>query len=767
MGTLSGLEWITGPLVLLALLAGCGGPDGAPAGGPGGGGAVILDLASTLGAAGVALEAARLEIGRPEARPHLVAGWSYDETDAGGPFAWSVGGESEVELFAAAARDFELGFLCRPFERLDGPLQRLTVTLNGHELGEVRLEPGFRRYRLDVPASAVVRGTNRLRFSHAYHRSPRDVVPGAEDDRELAAAWRWIAFRGLGAAGPPRVQDAESRRLELPAGAQATTYLDVDGPAELVVEALEGFGPRGGDLELLATFRTAGGPDEAARRFAPGEGPVRWRLAGGPAIGRLTLAAVPGERSVAGWLRQRLARDRPSGLALARPAVRSTGGDAERAPDGQVAARRPRTPTPANVLVYLIDTLRADHLGVYGYPLATSPRIDRFAADAIVFADAQAQSSWTRPAVASLFTGLDPRRHGVHRRRDALPGELDTLAELLARAGFDTAGFVTNGNVAPAFAFDQGFGLYRYLRESGETPERHQLSDRLNAWAFDWLEDRADDPRPFFLYLHATDPHAPYAPREPWRRRFAPGVDPGLGLLPAGRETFAGRREGDDALRRGAIGLYDAEIAFNDHHFGRLLERLRALGLYDDTLIVLLSDHGEEFFDHGSWKHGKTLYGEQLHVPLIVRLPGGERGGSRVADTARQVDVLPTVLDALGIPAPPGLDGTSLLGPPDPGRRSFADLRLADREVRSVTARGFKLILDASPFPHGPPVQLYHLARDRGETAELSAERPFEGELLSQVLRRRDLELAAGAAPGEEIEIPEELRRQLEALGYL
>ena len=761
-------------------------------------GELVLDLVEDLGVATVEVESRLLDLGAPSARPHLVAGWGFDEQDADGTYVWATGGEASLEFFAAAAAEVTLGLLCRPFVFEDAPEQTVRVAVGGERLTEIRLRPELERYRVEVPSRLIRGGHNRLDLAFGYHRRPRDVSPGIDDDRSLAARCYQIELEGLGAetaagevALPALASAGEDGagapdRIELPSGTAVSYYFEHSGASALVAGAVEAWGPDAADMRLTVRFVSADGAPETSRVIDPGvPGALRVPLASdGPAVDRLELAAVAEGRGRRGWLGRLLRRKTgASGLTLVLPAVRAAAAEppAAESPSGAPASGAPASGARPNVVVYLIDTLRADHLGIYGYSRPTSPNIDRFAADGILFENALAQSSWTRPAVVSILTGLAPRRHGVNRRQDALAGSVDTLSELLAREGYATAGYVTNGNAGPNFGVDRGFESFRHLRESAEFRQRHRQSDHLNLWLFHWLENRGEDDRPFFLYAHATDPHVPYTPAPEFRRRFAPDADPELEVLENVRAVFEGRVEPTEAIRRDLIDLYDAEIAFNDHHFGQLIERLKEMGLYDSSLIVLVSDHGEEFLDHGGWEHGVTLYEEQLRVPLIVKLPGsraaGDRpagrdrhAGRRIAAIARQVDLVPTILGQLGVAPPPGLDGVDLLAPsPDARRRSsFAYLSLQDRLIRSITRGGWKLILDDSAFPRGLPLQLYALGADRREASELAAERPFERELLAQLMRRWELDLAQGArAAGEQVEIPEDLRRQLEALGYL
>ena len=760
----------TGPLIaaalLLVLVAACGEPARTtePPSVPDGD--VVLDLVASFPVASVSGETAVVDLGTPDARALLVSGWDKDEASGDETYVWGVGAASVLEFFVADPTDVVLGLEGRPMVFDDAPEQVVTVSWNGEALAEVPLRADLARYEVEVPARALCRGSNRLELGYAWHRTPREVVAGAEDPRSLAVRWHRIELQGLGPGGAPRVDGSDASgpdRIVMPFGTVVAYSFDTEASSELVVDAVESGGAGAGDARV--TIRTRSGDRRSESQLDLGEVDSPWRVAldtAGAGLDRVELVVTARPSSgLGGWLRRRLGPPARGGaLTLVRPRIRSLEAVAETAPIAAEVARGGRP----NVIIYLIDTLRADHLGVYGYPRPTSPNIDRFAQDSVLFLDASAHSSWTRPSVVSLLTGLLPPAHGVQGRADKLPASVRTLAEMLGEQGYETLGLVTNGNVGPTFGLDRGFSYFRHLRESTERPEMHRLSDHLNEWIFRFLDNRADDPRPFFLYAHATDPHLPYTPPEPFRRRFAAGVDPAIGQRESAR-AITSTRGGSEETRAALVDLYDGEIAFNDHHFGRLLADLRQRGLYDSSLIVLAADHGEEFLDHGGWEHGKTLYSEQLHVPLILKLPGGAGAGTRVATSVSQVDVLPTILDLLAIDPPAVIDGRSLLRPRSAGRPSFAALALSGRELRSVTARGWKLILDDSEFTHSEPVELYHLTTDPREERQLSRDRPFELQALSQILGRLELDLVA--TQGSEAEIHEDLRRQLEALGYL
>ena len=450
------------------------------------------------------------------------------------------------------------------------------------------------------------------------------------------------------------------------------------------------------------------------------------QLSGLPAIGRLV-----------------------SAVALA-GALAGCGGEAP----GDAAVRRP------NIVLYVVDTVRADRLGVYGYGKPTSPRLDAFAAGAVLFEKAYAQSSWTRPAVASLFTGLLPPAHRTVGRRSVLPEDATTLAEILAVHGYEGMGLVRNPNVGRAFGFAQGFTRFRSEdRERDET-----MLDRVRLW----LDERQDGAAPFFLFLHAIDPHGPYDPAPEFEEMFDAGGAPAhyrtvRYLLGLNRGDVEPGPETADALSR----LYDAEVAQNDRAFGELLDELEARGLVEDTAVIYLSDHGEEFAEHGRWEHGLSLYEEVLRVPLVMRLPGVPP--RRVEEPAQHVDLLPTLLAYLGIEAPP-TDGRDLLAARRRGDAPldiYTHLDVDGHRAASVIRGPYKLVLPQSPSQGTAPM-LFDLDADPGELEDLAADRPDIVERMLGLLAERNL--AGEIVSAEEIEddqLDEDVRRRLRALGYV
>ncbi|MEI2689170.1 MAG: sulfatase [Anaerolineae bacterium] len=319
-----------------------------------------------------------------------------------------------------------------------------------------------------------------------------------------------------------------------------------------------------------------------------------------------------------------------------------------------------------NVLIYIVDALRADHLSCYGYGRATSPCIDALAVEpgAARFTRAYSPATWTKPVAASILSGCYPPAHGVRSRSDLFIRSVPRLPELLQTAGYRTAAVSTIGNVSSVLGFGIGFDhfvdLYKdpalvqerevsntgawklYFEE--DTTVVLPLAEDVNQRAIRWLADLPTS-HPWFLFLWALDPHDPYYPPPGFDRWRDPGY---TGRIDGSAESVRRVRTPADVQR--LLDLYDGEIAYVDQELGRLLDFLRASGQYDDTLIVVAGDHGEAFGEHGDFVHGHLAYEEVMHVPLIVKFPAGMAvAGGAVDALAQLTDIAPTVLDALGL----------------------------------------------------------------------------------------------------------------------
>jgi choline-sulfatase len=716
----------------------------------------VSSLAPALPLAEVRREVAVLDLATPAARAHLGSGWSLETSEADRPVVRTTGGPAELTFFLTAARNLSLSFTAA------SPVAaEVRFAVNGRPLDAVRLAPGSWIYDLALPGRLLAPGDNRLTVRTA---------PGA------VVSWEELRFPGLPAGGEPRAT-AEGL-LALPFGARLDFFVRWPEQPSLLLDRLSA---RGGAGRLLVTVQPAGGGAVEAARIEPGEGPESLAL---PALRpgepvRLSLAAVPADGPP-------LPAVPGAGLVLARPALASAA-RIRNAPEAAGRTDPATSPNPSagrrrNLVVYLVDTLRADRLGCYGGRRPLTPAIDAFAREATLFRHAVAQSSWTRPSVASLWTGLTPRAHGVHGRRESLSDEAVTLAEILRGRGFRTAGVVANAVVAEGFGVGQGFEHYELLATGADSSE---AVNRRAAALLDGLVDAAGAGRPgappFFLYLHTIDPHGPYLPPADLRQRFAPGIPPWVGSRRFLRELNHRTLKPGPATPGDMLRLYEAEVAANDRSFGALLAELRRRGLWEDTVVVLVSDHGEEFFEHGGWEHGRSLHAEVLDVPLIVRFPGlGE--GRQVAALAQHVDLLPTLLAALGLPAPAGVEGRNLLAhlpasgdAGDAGEGSgragetawdpavYSDLDLDGRTGTAVTTPVWRFIDRRGPTA---AALLYARRQDPRERRDLARARPVEAGFLRSLLRARALLPGRTLTPGTG-RIDEAMREQLRALGYL
>ena len=411
-----------------------------------------------------------------------------------------------------------------------------------------------------------------------------------------------------------------------------------------------------------------------------------------------------------------------------------------------------------NVVIFLVDTLRADRLGAYGYERDTSPNIDLFAGDAVLFERAFSVSPWTRTSVVSMFTSMYPVAHACQDEDDLARDELVMLAEIFKANGFSTAGFSTNISVSEKFNMTQGFDDFVYFErkpwfaehrgrpDPGYVPIEGMMDDALN-----WLREVGDEP--FLFYFHPTDPH--------WQYR-----------APAKFALWGSEQLGD---------LYDGEVRYTDHYFAEVIDYLRQLGKLDETLIIFSADHGEELFDHGGHGHGHTLFNELLRVPLIFRHPALKPG--RRSETVRLVDVLPTLLELFDLePQGAVIQGRTLapmlFGEDDPAPRDqyvFGEVMYPSKiEGMSLESDGWKLIRTiqmqrSRGFPMGvrDGWALFDISRDPGEHNNAAGANPVILERLKQTMLNLRKMFDAQAVEGKDTDLDEETREALRSLGYV
>jgi arylsulfatase A-like enzyme len=711
---------------------------------------VAVDLIRAFAYTDTAPRTTEVSMGDPRDRVHLIRGWtapvSLEDGRAGvrtarriSTVAFHAGRTPQalVVRFERIPQDDHV-----PTPRARRLQQRMAAEVNGQMLRRLGHNPASDPHVLtfDVPVDLLQTGYNTISLHHSRAGQSRKGAWATPPD-----VFTRVTFEA--ARGDPPTAVVRNGRLVVPPSGEAVFHFRA--PTAPILRLSIAAPPSGVTPALLeVVVETPYGARRVVRPAAqPTPGPLTLPLPVSPgAVTRLTLAArgaeahAPVELAAATIEGQRLTRS-------SAPAVREPG----------------RSDARPNVLLYIADTLRADRLGCYGDPRGLTPHLDALAREGVLFEQAIAQCSWTRPATASILTGLLPASHGVSLPQDQLSETVTTVAEAFKAAGYATAGFVTNLNVSPRFGFGRGFETYEYLPEDDQRPGLHVQAPALHERVLEWF--RANDRRPWFLYVHATDVHAPYRPAE----EFAKRVEPELARADAEavRQRLRAQEElsGDDVRLLSA--LYDGEIAGLDTAFGDLRTRLSA---DDDTVIVFVADHGEEFRDHRGMEHGKTLYGELIRIPFIVRLPGGHAGGQRVGTLARQVDLTPTVLTLAGLAVPEGIDGIPLLDAE--GRvqaapaEAIAETRFSRRPLWALVTPPWKMVLSEGGGRR--PAETYDLTEDPHEKHDLTPDQP----LLLGYARERFAEQLASLAtrrPGEssEKELDPETIRRLRALGYV
>ena len=388
-----------------------------------------------------------------------------------------------------------------------------------------------------------------------------------------------------------------------------------------------------------------------------------------------------------------------------------------------------------NILLITVDTLRANHLGLYGYERPTSPNLDAFADTAVVFDNAFTQATLSGPAHGTMMTGLYPQVHGAIDNLVPLNEGNRTLAELLRSAGYETAMFVSHRFVGPKYGFARGFDLavVKSVRSHGPGHDHDGKGDAETNEIFEAVLEWLGQPKttPFFAWLHVQHPHKSYDPPQPYDRMFVEPPDSSAHNLRC-LYTLDDHRKGevvlDEQEREFVVALYDGEIAFVDAELGRVFSELKRLGHDEKTIVVLTSDHGEMLFDDpwqretGHWKH---RFDPSLRIPLIVRAPGANQGGERVSAMVGLIDLAPTLLELVGVKGPVGFQGESLVRLLDGGEttireRSYSCTYHSDGVTRlSVRTLRRKLICDKRRSEYD--CLLFDLERDPDEL------RPVDG----------------------------------------
>lgn len=426
-----------------------------------------------------------------------------------------------------------------------------------------------------------------------------------------------------------------------------------------------------------------------------------------------------------------------------------------------VACGKLRRQKKPNVILITLDTTRADHLSCYGYSRTTSPNLDEFARESVLFTHCISTCSWTLPSHATIFTGKYTTSHGARHdpngplhladavgedrtrvsiRATGLSPHVLTLAEILTTQGYKTGGIVGGPWMKTIFGLDKGFSYYddSQILESGGRP-----ADLVTASAFQWLDQAGKGP--FFLFINYFDPHYPFEPPEEYARTY---VDENVDL--------SLEKQPDDVK----VALYDAEILYMDSYLGKLLERLKKDGSYDNSMIVITADHGELLGEHALWGHGQNLTQEEIHVPLLVKYPGDPALSTPYEEYVQTIDVFAMILHQLQIPLPENVQSEVPPAITHPILSETFPLRKTD--MRSIIEDKFKLIWHEKGRD-----ELYNIERDPREMFNLVDQRPQVHQRLVTRLERFVASLPAPEQPSTEKTVDRKTREALKSLGYL
>ncbi len=658
-----------------------------------------------------------------------------------------------------------------PFAHPDAPSQVLTLSLNDEHVDSVPMPPGWQTYEFELPAELVHVGWNEIELEFAQTLRPADFDPSSNDRRTLAAEFRRIEMRG--ADGRPhwaqrpeqvelREEPGQATAIDMPAGSYVETYLIAGDEARLV-----------GSVEADFEEQDGGALRAVVDALAPGSTTPIWSADLTPGASTAEVAAdlssfadqvvglrlrvFGGANGVVSWKELGVAQSTAAQDVPALP------GEIV-APPASGALGRP------DVFLIILDAARADRFsGALGAELA--PNVRALAADGTEFSRAWAPSSWTGQTIPAIWTGMAPDAVGIEHWGSRLSAELTTFPELFFEAGYNTRLWSQHNIYRARRALRNGFEVFEHVDST-------KLEDRELLPA---IGDLVDGEKPTFAVIHLLPPHGPYRPPEPFggsRSSWYEGDRITANRLHLFDTFYADDQVAErDEVRRAALAMYEENISFADHLVGRLVDDLKRRGRYDDALIIVTSDHGEAFYEHGRFLHTNLVYEEFLRVPLVVKWPRSYEDFVPVVDTpVSLVDIAPTLIDGVGIVSDEArYQGLSFLrlaaGEPAPNRVLYAytsgqtDPELESKGQSTVLWGDVKLIRDEVY----DRAVLFDLGEDADEKVDLSAEN-FYTAWLTQTLRQirahnAGFLLELGGASVEELDA--ETVRRLRALGYL
>jgi len=590
----------------------------------------------------------------------LVSGWSSSRVNKKKKetYRWGIGNYSELVIYLTERKDKTINIECRPINTSGKEIQASKIFINDKYLTSLEF-PKQGNYSFLIPGKYLKYGSNYIMFRWKLTRAPTKKKVN-KDYEELAVRFDKLQILSMSKSGINDEKNHnviitdynDSRMFVIPPGRIVEYYMDLPKNSLFQFKLFTDNKIADESVIHLSIYNEKG--EEIVRHFKGRQLYLQSKK-------EIKLRKF-GEETVKIVLSNPIANRNNFTVYWVDPVIRSSskasGPKAWNINKPKIVTQEPikEKPVIPHVFIYLIDTLRADHLSCYGYKRKTTPFIDEFAKDSIIFKKCFATASWTKPAVASILTGLYPNIHGAEEREDSLSSGVDTIAEILKRNKYYTIYLTTNGNVTDDFNFIQGIDTYKFRKDNKNS------SKVINAEFFRIFNEYPEIiNKPIFAYLHTLDPHAPYLVQE----QFAEFTweDKSRAKM-AFKKSILFKKE-HEGLNKEDINfiksLYDCEILQNDHYFGEFIRFLRDKGLYENSMIILVADHGEQFDEHGFLFHGSTIYNEEIHVPLLIKFPHSKFSGIESNAIVTQVDIVPTILDYLALENQGRMDGISLL----------------------------------------------------------------------------------------------------------
>ncbi|MBN2801520.1 MAG: sulfatase [Deltaproteobacteria bacterium] len=699
-----------------------------------------------------------------------MSGWENDSSMNGVSYTWAS--SSPSRLYFNLSEQMELNF---EFRVKKGGTEYFSVYLNDHPLSRITMKGSdFDTYRINAPADTTVSGENYLKL--IYSSADKEIA-----GKKASFAVDYLRIIPAGIKEPERFDPPGVAKLN------QTYKTGKKNPKELQSIMM----PVPSKLSFFVTipkdakFCAFGAPVKDAKGKID---PVDFRISAIDAKGGAPTNILSKSFKDSEWS-EVVADLSKHENRLIRMDIEITGPDNSRFALGVPAIRvKPDAPAPEkklkNVVVLLIDTLRADKLKSYGNRRVKSDELANFVEEATLFENCQSVSNWTKPACASVLTGLYPDTHKARGHSSKLSKSVKISSEIFREKGFNTAAFIANGYLAAEFGFNRGWTHYtNYIRENKNTKAENVFNDSL-----EFIKSSKD--KPFFAYIQTIDPHVPYDPPEEDLKLYdARDYDGPVNPRSTGdllEEYKRKKVELNSRDKRHLEALYDGEITYHDRQFGKFIKNLKKEGVLDDTIFVICADHGEEFFEHESVGHGHTVFQELLHVPLFVRAPGLFPKGAKVTANVSLSDIVPTILEATGDKKLTEFEGRSLIYAGNnhhqhPFNTAFSSFfsEADDRNLQWAARMGdWKLRM------RGPVnTYVYNLSDDPKEQIDVDEKYPVARRALrislgqfigapdkSQWMSSRIKADVVGKPESEEEKnenIPDDLKQQLQQLGYM